>query len=170
MCRVRSALAAICLAISVSTSLAADGPMKDYPVCAVPLSAVHVQDEFWLPHLELNRTVTLWHVLKQAEEHGEFDNFAKAAGTMPIGSGFRGSSPARDSDAYKTIEGAAYTLAEHPDPKLEKYCDELIANIAGARARRLSLYRPQNHSRPTRCRKWQDRSDLIARKPATKPT
>ena len=147
MGRVRSALAAICLTISVSTSLAADGPMKDYPVRAVPLSAVHVQDEFWLPHLELNRTVTLWHVLKQAEEHGEFDNFAKAAGTMPIGSGFRGSSPARDSDAYKTIEGAAYTLAEHPDPKLEKYCDELIANIAGARARRLSLYRPQNHGR-----------------------
>ena len=91
-----------------------------------------MQDEFWLPHLELNRTVTLWRVLKQAEEHGEFDNFAKAAGTMPVGNGFQGSSPARDSDAYKTIEGAAYTLAQHPDPKLEKYCDELIANIAGA--------------------------------------
>jgi DUF1680 family protein len=82
--------------------------------------------------LELNRTVTLWHVIQQAQEHGEFDNFAKAAGTMPIGSGFRGSSPARDSDAYKVIEGIAYTLAQHPDAKLEAFCDELIANIARA--------------------------------------
>ena len=45
---------------------------------------------------------------------------------------FRGSSPARDSDAYKTIEGAAYTLAAHPDPKLEKYVDDLIIKIAAA--------------------------------------
>ncbi len=136
----------------------------------MPLSAVHVQDEFWLPHLELNRTVTLWHVLKQAEEHGEFDNFAKAAGTMPIGSGFRGSSPARDSDAYKSIEGAAYTLAEHPDPKLEKYCDELIANIAGRKSQTAISIPPAKSHRPTRCRKWQDQSGLSARKPAMKHT
>src|SRR5262252_3474415 len=124
MRRVGLSFAAFCLVIVVRVSLAADGPMKDYTVRAAPLSSVHIQDEFWLPHLELNRTVTLWHVWKQAEEHGEFDNFAKAAGTMPVGSGFRGSSPARDSDAYKTIEGVAYTLSQHPDPKLEKYCDD----------------------------------------------
>jgi len=128
----RLGIYAFCLAMQARVSLAVDGPTKNYPVNSVPLSSVHVQDDFWRPHLEINRTVTLWHVLKQEEEHGEFDNFAKAAGTMPIGSGFRGSSPARDSDAYKTLEGAAYTLAAHPDPKLEKYCDELIANIAGA--------------------------------------
>src|SRR5262249_35647442 len=45
---------------------------------------------------------------------------------------FRGSSPARDSDAYKTIEGAAYILATQKDPKLEKYVDDLIANIVAA--------------------------------------
>ena len=32
MCCARCGLAAICLAISVSTSFAADGPKKDYPV------------------------------------------------------------------------------------------------------------------------------------------
>ena len=126
-------LATSCLTAASSWLRAAEvAPIKDYPTSAAPLKSVHVQDEFWLPRLELNRTVTLWHVIKQAQEHGEFDNFAKAAGTMPIGDGFRGSSPARDSDAYKIIEGIAYTLAQHPDPKLEEFCDGLIANIAGA--------------------------------------
>src|SRR6516162_6722671 len=104
-------LSTLCLAFAAAVTFAADGSTKDDPAHPAPLSSVHVQDEFWLPRLELNRTVTLWHVIQQAQEHGEFDNFAKAAGTMPIGSGFRGSSPARDSDAYKVIEGIAYTLA-----------------------------------------------------------
>src|SRR5262249_17253231 len=133
MRRVLVGLMPYCLTIAACSLLAAeDRPTKDYPVLAARLKTLHVQDEFWLPRLELNRTVTLWHVIQQAREHGEFDNFAKAAGTMPIGSGFRGSSPARDSDAYKVIEGIAYTLAQHPDAKLEAFCDELIANIAGA--------------------------------------
>jgi DUF1680 family protein len=128
----RLGFAAFWLIVAAGTARAADQPTKDYPVRATPLASVHVQDEFWRPRLETNRTVTLWYVLKQCEEHGEFDNFAKAAGAMPIGEGFRGSSPARDSDAYKTVEGAAYTLAEHPDAKLEEFCDALIANIARA--------------------------------------
>lgn len=129
---VRFGFAAFLLVIATGVSIAADGLGKDYPIRAVPLSAVRVADEFWRPRLEINRTVTLWHVFKECEAHGEFDNFAKAAGAIPIGDGFRGSSPARDSDAYKTIEGAAYALALHPDPKLEKYCDDLIAHIAAA--------------------------------------
>jgi len=123
---------AFCLVFVASVTLAADAPTKDYSVRPALLGAVRIQDKFWLPRLELNRTVTLWHIIQQAQEHGEFDNFAKAAGTIPIGSGFKGSSPARDSDAYKIIEGIAYTLTLHPDAKLEAFCDELIANIAGA--------------------------------------
>ena len=108
----------------------AQAQVKDYAVHPAPLASVHVNDEFWSPLLEINRTVTLRHVFKQAEEAGEFDNFAKAAGAME--GPFRGSSPARDSDAYKTIEGAAYMLAAHPDPDLEKYVDDLILRIAAA--------------------------------------
>src|SRR5262249_7082763 len=130
--RIFLGLVTSCLTVATSwLSAAEDAPIKDYPTSAAPLKSVHVQDEFWLPHLELNRTVTLWHVIKQAQEHGEFDNFAKAAGSMPIGDGFRGSSPARDSDAYKIIEGIAYALAQHPDTRLEEFSDQLIANIAG---------------------------------------
>ncbi len=108
----------------------AHAQVKDYAVHPAPLASVHVADEFWAPRLETNRTVTLWHVFKQAEDAGEFDNFAKAGGMMK--GPFRGSSPARDSDAYKTIEGAAYILAAHPDPKIEKYVDDLIVKIAAA--------------------------------------
>jgi DUF1680 family protein len=103
---------------------------KDYAVRPALLASVQVADGFWAPRLETSRTITLWHVFKQAEAAGEFDNFAKAAGLME--GPFRGSSPARDSDAYKTIEGAAYTVAAHPDPKLEKYVDDLIVTIAAA--------------------------------------
>jgi DUF1680 family protein len=47
------------------------------------------------------------------------------------GRGFRGN-PYDDSDVYKIVEGAAYTLSTHPDPELEKYLDDLIDNIAKA--------------------------------------
>src|SRR6185436_20870862 len=38
--------------------------------------------------------------------------------------------PFNDSDVYKTIEAAAYSLATHPDPALDKYVDSIIAKIA----------------------------------------
>ena len=37
-----------------------------------------------------------------------------------------------DSDLYKVIEGAAYSLKIHPDPELEKYVDGVIEKIAAA--------------------------------------
>jgi hypothetical protein len=40
--------------------------------------------------------------------------------------------PFDDTDVYKVIEGASYTLSVHPDPKLDAYVDGLIAKIAAA--------------------------------------
>ncbi|CAN5784947.1 glycoside hydrolase family 127 protein [soil metagenome] len=40
--------------------------------------------------------------------------------------------PFDDTDLYKVIEGASYTLNVHPDPKLDAYVDGLIAKIAAA--------------------------------------
>src|SRR6185369_13375664 len=101
----------------------------DYPIEPVPFTAVRVHDSFWGPRLETNRLVTLWHDLKQCEENGQLHNFAKAGGLMP--GEFR-ARPPRDSDIYKIIEGASYMLAVQPDAALEKYLDELIAQIAAA--------------------------------------
>lgn len=102
---------------------------SDYLIQPVPLTAVRVQDSFWSPRLETNRLVTLWHDLKQCEKNGQLHNFAKAGGFMP--GEFR-ARPPRDSDIYKIIEGASYMLAVQPDAALEKYLDELIAQIAAA--------------------------------------
>src|SRR5512142_2063754 len=84
----------------------------DYPVRPVPFTAVHVQDDFWSPRMETNRITTVWYDFKKCEETGRIDNFAKAGKLLP--GDFRGT-PFDDSDVYKVIEGAAYTLALHPD-------------------------------------------------------
>ena len=117
--------APVCL---FSTAALAE-PAKDYPIQPVPFTAVSVQDGFWRPRMETNRQVTVRYDFQKCEETGRIDNFAKAAGLMQ--GGFRGI-PFDDSDVYKVIEGAAYSLALEPDPKLDKYLDDLIAKIAAA--------------------------------------
>lgn len=104
-------------------------PTSDYPFQPVPFTAVRVEDAFWSPRMETNRLTTVWYDFKKCEETGRIDNFAKA-GKLMTGE-FRGT-PFDDSDVFKVIEGAAYTLALHPDAKLDKYLDDLIAKIAAA--------------------------------------
>ena len=118
---------AACCAFAASAG-AATSP-KDYPIQPVPFTAVHVQDSFWSPRMETNRAVTIWYDFQRCEETGRIDNFAKAGGLMK--GEFKGI-PFDDSDVYKVIEGAAYSLALAPDPKLDKYLDDLIAKIAAA--------------------------------------
>jgi DUF1680 family protein len=121
-------LAAVVLAL-IAPDIQAAGPVKDYPIHPLPFTALRVTDTFWSPRLEVNRTVTIPHAFKQSEETGRIDNFA-IAGKMKTGK-FRGYF-FNDSDVYKIIEGAAYALATHPDPALEKYVDGVIAMIAAA--------------------------------------
>lgn len=103
--------------------------LQDYPIRPVPFTAVLVEDSFWSPRLETNRVTTVWYDFKKCEETGRIDNFAKAGKLMP--GEFRGT-PFDDSDVFKVIEGASYTLALHPDPKLDQYLDDLIVKIAAA--------------------------------------
>ena len=101
----------------------------DYPFQAAEMTNVSIRAGFWLPRFETNRVVTVRADFKKSEETGRINNFV-AAGNRD-GHGFRGI-PFDDSDVYKIIEGAAYTLSTHPDPELEKYLDDLIGNIAKA--------------------------------------
>jgi hypothetical protein len=102
---------------------------KDYPLQPVPFTRVSVTDEFWRPRIETNRTVTIPFILKKNEETGRVDNFAIAGGLMQ--GKFKGERY-NDTDVYKWIEGASYSLSVHPDPDLDKYLDALIAKIAAA--------------------------------------
>jgi hypothetical protein len=117
------------MALCGVTCAAVAAEIKDYPVQPVPFTAVRVEDGFWTPRMETNRVTTVWYDFQKCEETGRIDNFAKAGKLMK--GEFRGT-PFDDSDVFKVIEGAAYTLAVHPDPKLDKYLDALIVKIAAA--------------------------------------
>jgi DUF1680 family protein len=103
--------------------------LEDYPIQPVAFTAVQIADGFWLPRMETNRTVTIPFAFKKCEETGRIDNFAKAGGLMP--GEFEGRRY-NDSDVFKIMEGAAYSLSLHPDPELEHYMDDLIAKVSAA--------------------------------------
>jgi DUF1680 family protein len=102
----------------------------DYPLKPVPFTEVSFSDQFWGPRLETNRAKTIPFAFKQCEETGRIANF-EIAGGLKKGT-FLTRYSFDDSDVYKIIEGASYSLARHPDPALDKYLDELIAKIAAA--------------------------------------
>jgi len=110
----------------------------DYPYTAVSLTAVKLTDSFWAPRLETNRTVTIPFALEQSESTGRIKNFEIAGGAAQ--GSFCSKYPFDDSDVYKVIEGAAYSLMVHPDPQLETKIDEIIAKIAAAQEEDGYLY------------------------------
>jgi DUF1680 family protein len=116
---------------------------RDYLVKPVPFTAVHVNDEFWAPRIEINRTVTIPFAFKKDEETGRVDNFIRAAKALrgePFENHKYPPYPFDDTDVYKVIEGASYTLSVHPDPQLEAYIDDLIAKIGAAQEKDGYLY------------------------------
>jgi len=123
------------LACLLSVSALAPAETRDYPVKPVPFTAVHIHDIFWAPRIETNRAVTIPFAFEQDQKSGRFYNFERAAqalkGTPPSDLRPPGY-PFDDTDVYKVLEGASYTLSVHPDPKLDAYLDEVIAKIAAA--------------------------------------
>jgi DUF1680 family protein len=115
--------------------LPAQALSRDYPVKPVPFTAVHFNDTFWLPRIETNRKVTIPFAFRKCEETGRVYNFERAAAVLrgeTIADKTPPGYPFDDTDIYKVIEGAAYTLGVVPDPKLEAYVDGLVGKIAAA--------------------------------------
>lgn len=102
---------------------------QDGKLEAVPFTSVVIADKFWAQRIETNRKVTIPYAFKKCEETGRISNFAKAGGLM---GGKHEGIYFNDSDVYKVVEGAAYSLKIHPDTELEKYVDEVIDKIAAA--------------------------------------
>jgi len=108
---------------------------RDYPVKPVPFTAVHVNDAFWAPRIEINRTVTIPFAFQKDVETKRFYNFERAAKELrgePFEDHKAPPYPFDDTDVYKVLEGAAYTLSVHPDPDLDAQLDKYIAIIAAA--------------------------------------
>ncbi|MCX7424596.1 MAG: glycoside hydrolase family 127 protein [Planctomycetia bacterium] len=122
--------AAILLTLLLASpgATASEGPTHR-KLSAVPFTEVKLRDAFWAPRLATNRASSLPHNFLWCEQTGRLSNFDKAAGTVE--GKFEGIF-FNDSDVYKVLEGASYTLADHPDPVLEKTVDKVIASIAAA--------------------------------------
>ncbi len=131
------ALAGLCPVASAQTA------PRDYPAKPVPFTQVHVNDVFWAPRIEINRTVTIPFAFQKDEETGRLDNFIRAAKALrgePFDNHKPPGYPFDDTDVYKVIEGASYALSVAPDPKLDAYLDGLIAKIAAAQEKDGYLY------------------------------
>ncbi len=120
----------ICLVFTVLYFGAFAQQTNDYLISPVEFTQVNINDQFWKPWLELNKNVTIPSSLKKCVETGRIENFEVAGGIKP--GVFKGVFPFDDSDVYKIIEGASYSLTSHPDPALSGYLDTIISYIAAA--------------------------------------
>ncbi|MFZ1288594.1 MAG: beta-L-arabinofuranosidase domain-containing protein, partial [Melioribacteraceae bacterium] len=100
----------------------------DYPISNVDIRNVKLTDNFWLPKIKLVQNTTIDYALKKCEEEGRVDNFLIAGGKKE--GKVKGKMPFDDTDIYKIIEGASYSLVSQPNVTLDKYIDSLISIIA----------------------------------------
>src|SRR5580658_7551673 len=128
-------LGAVLILLAAKLPAATTSGSYDYPFKPVPFTAVHLDDVFWAPRLATNRITTIPYAFDKCRESGRMYNFERAAAVL------RGASvadrtppgyPFDDTDPYKVLEGASYSLAVQPDPAMSAYLDKLIALFASA--------------------------------------
>ena len=90
------------------------------------LTDVEINDAFWTPRLDVNRNATLPIEYDQCKKTGRLDAMKWKEGKGPAPHIFW------DSDTAKWIEAAAYSLATHPDKKLQRKVDRVIDTLAAA--------------------------------------
>jgi len=113
------------IVLSANSAKAQSGP--SYPIGPVPFTSVHVTDNFWAPRIRTNHDITIPIAIQKCRETGRIKNF-KIAGKLEKGS-FCSLYPFDDSDIYKIIEGASFTLQTTPDENLSLSIDTLIYYI-----------------------------------------
>ena len=122
-------LLAISLFSCTQKNITQETKTKDYPIQAVSLQNIELTDNFWKPRIETNTNVTIPYCFQKCEETHRIENFAVAGGLVEgTFEGIR----YNDSDVFKIMEGAAYSLQQNYNPELDNYLDELIAKIAAA--------------------------------------
>ncbi|HYE85117.1 MAG TPA: beta-L-arabinofuranosidase domain-containing protein, partial [Vicinamibacterales bacterium] len=157
-----TACLAMALGLTVAHSQSGAPAQPDYPIKPVNFTAVKLTDDFWAPRIEVNRTTSIPSAFEQCELTGRVKLFERAAAVL------RGDSnvdkrppgyPFDETDVYKVIEGAAYSLSVTADPKLEAYVDGLIEKIAAAQEPDGYLYTtrtidPKNPHRWAGAERW----------------
>ncbi|HYF83320.1 MAG TPA: beta-L-arabinofuranosidase domain-containing protein [Clostridia bacterium] len=142
--------------------------MGDYEnsrsVCrAVSFTDVKIHSLFWDRILKTHHEVTIRTVINRCFESKRVENFIKAEKYLQIG--LEKPLPKElefegrfydDSDVYKAIEGASYSLLQYADIELEEKLDEIIDSVSSAQwadGYLMTFYTidPQNKSR-----RWTD--------------
>jgi DUF1680 family protein len=100
---------------------------SDYPISPVSIKDVSLNDNFWLPKIKTIQDVTIQYALNKCDSEGRMQNFLVAGGEKK--GVYEGKMPFDDTDLYKIIEGASYSLISKPNPKLDAYLDSIIAII-----------------------------------------
>lgn len=96
----------------------------------VPVRAVKLDAGFWKSRQDVTIEKSLPSLLQLLEDHGIVDNFRRLA--RPDRQPPRRGPLYTDSDLYKWMEAAAWSLQVKPDPKLEAKLDELTDTILAA--------------------------------------
>src|SRR5687767_2979799 len=115
------------ISVLVATALCAQ--KSDYPIQSVNFTSVRFMDNFWMSRMRTNHDVTIPASFERCERTGRVKNFEMAAAKSGK---FCTIYPFDDTDIYKTIEGASFSLSLFPDKKLELYIDTLIDKVAKA--------------------------------------
>jgi DUF1680 family protein len=115
------------LTLQIVTAQTKDG---GYPIAPVPFTSVKVTDAFWGQRLKASLEVTILLALSKCEETRRYENFFKAANPSTEyvfhGLGFD------DTDIYKTLKGASYSMQTCPDRALDAYIDSVLVIVAAA--------------------------------------
>jgi DUF1680 family protein len=154
------------LPVLLSLSLCLQAQVKKnagYPITPVPFTAVKVTDAFWGQRLKASREVTIPLAFSKCEETGRYQNFVKAA--HPSESYKVEGFSFDDTDVYKTIEGASYSMQTFPNKKLDKYIDSVLTIVAKAQEPDGYLYtaRTMNPKHPhewSGTKRWEKEEDL----------
>lgn len=146
----------------LAISWKANAQQADYPIKAVPFTQVKFSDKFWLPRIRTNHDVTIPASFQRCESTGRVRNFEMAAARSGA---FCTVYPFDDTDIYKTIEGASFSLSLYPDNEMELYIDTLIRKIAAAQEQDGYLYTartidPQNVGKWVGEERWEKEREL----------
>ena len=133
----RTALLALAVAVCLGAGAQTKGS-HGYPITPVPFTKVKVTDSFWGQRLKASRDVTIPLAFSKCEETGRYTNFEKAAN--PSDSYEVKGYSFDDTDVYKTIEGASYSLQTYPNKKLVHYIDSVLDIVAKAQEKDGYLY------------------------------
>ncbi len=117
------------IGLLIAAALSTPAAAADYPLRSAPVGSVTIDGGFWGPRLTTNATVTVPHNFAFLENTPRMANFDRAAGIDP--KPFAGNA-AYDSDVFKVIEGAAFSLQTRPGEVAETALARQVARVIAA--------------------------------------